>query len=495
MSAGTQIDFSKYETATPQIDFSKYESSTPTINAQQPSWWDRLKTAVGVKSVPSFNQFMKDNPNVTGEGTGGPGSSGAEKAYADVKAGNYAKAIHRTVSDLGAGLAPVALPALAAAPLTTLASLAGGTALQYIGKKGGEAAGLTPDQSDVAGDVGAITGGSLAGYAGSKIDHLPDLVGTALDKATPESLKIPLREVVQKLTGTTPERIADLAQVENKVADAHAVAVSTEAAAKAKVKAAFPDIQTPVQIPPKYSQGGWQDGHFVTSDELQPQQIPFKAAQEQYSQLAMDARAAHLARIRGMATGFDEAAILKQKNELGTAMQTAADAEGKLPEFTAAKQGFMQFMNDFHNKGSAIEPLLEMNPSDTSKIVNHFLGPDKGARSIETLQKYGADVTPIQDLLSKGATPLKIDVNEAAKLRKVGEQGYGPLRLQESIDQATFNRLPSSAQARLPAAAMKQNTKVPYLPEAISPNIPTRYLTKKLLLSDLAKEAVATKRP
>lgn len=299
-----------------------------------------------------------------------------------------------------------------------------------------------------------------------------------------------LQHLVQKLTGTTPERIAELSQVEDKVSAAHQLAVETEASAKATAKAAFPEIKTPVELAPKYKQGGWHGDHFVTADELQPQKIPFRAAQEQYSQLALDARAAHLARIRGQITGFDEAAILAKKNELGAAMETAATAEGKLPQLAAAKKGFAEFMGNFHNKGSAIEPLLEMKPDETSKIVSHFLHPDKGARAIETLQQYGADTSSIQELLSKGATPLKIDINEAAKLRKLGEE-YGPLRLAESIDQATFNRLPSSAQARLPAWSMKAKANIPLIPDAISPTIPTRFLTKRLLRSDLAKRAVS----
>jgi hypothetical protein len=381
------------------------------------------------------------------------------KGAQSIGQGNISQGANQIISGASNAMLPV-LPFVAAgAPLATARMLATGAAGQKIGGSDvvAKTLNLSPEQQKLAGNLTGIAAGIGGEYGISKIADMPDLVTTALDKATPESIKVPLRNAVQKLTGTTPERVAELAQVENSVADAHSVALQTEASAKTAAKAAFPDIQTPVQLAPKYAEGGWQGEHFVTADELQPQQLPFRAAQEQYSQLALDARAAHVSRMRGQITGFDEAAILKQKSDLGAAMQSAAEADGKLPDYLSAKQGFMQFMNDFHNKGSAIEPLLEMKPDETSKIVGHLLSPDKGARTVETLQKYGADVTPIQDLLSKGSTPLKIDVNEAAKLRKVGEEGYGPLRLQESIDQATYNRLPSGAQARLPAWYQGEN--------------------------------------
>jgi hypothetical protein len=472
------------------------------------SWWDRLKGTIrntmgqlaeGQESEAQGNQqvaqqYIEQGPKEIYHGAEeiagrAPGQTESQIAHG----------FNRMVSGAGVTAIPAAASAvplaLATAPVTTAATIGSGMLAQTGTEYGLKSVGVSPDTAEAAGNVaGFATSGAVEGGISklSKVSHLPDIVTTAIDKNTPEFIQGPLRRVVQELTGSTPERVAELAHLENKVADAHGIAVKAEAAAKADAKAAFPEIQTPVELAPKYTKGGWQGDHFVTADELQPQKIDFRTAQEQYSQLAMDARAAHLARMRGMVTGFDEAAILAKKTALGSAMQTAAEADGKLPQYNAAKQGFMEFMNDFHNKGSAIEPLLEMKPDETSKIVNHFLHPDKGARALETLSKYGADIEAIQEMLSKGATPLKIDVNEAAKLRKVGQEGYGPLRLQESIDQATYNRLPSGAQARLPAAAMRRTTKLPLIPEAISPDIPTRFLTKSLLKSRLAKKAVGS---
>jgi hypothetical protein len=322
---------------------------------------------------------------------------------------------------------------------------------------------------------GAMTGEALAG--GLKNTN----IGKVVQKANPG-------ELVRDITGTTPERIAELQQVPQKISDIRQLAVDAEAKAKAAAKAAYPDIKTPVKIGPPVSEAEPFDP-TATVDAKQTE-IPFKQAQEKYSQLGIDARAAHIARMRGLITGFDEADILRQKSELGDAMQDAAEADGKLDDYNAAQKQFRQYMTDFHNRGSAVEPLLEANPSDTVKIANHFLNPDKGARTVSTLSKYGIDTSPINDLLSRGATPLKIDVTEATKLAKVGPESYAQQRLQESIDQAEFNRLQSSAQARLPAWAMRKTSELPLVPEALQPNIPTRFLISKLLRSNFAKSAV-----
>ncbi len=125
-------------------------------------------------------QFAQAHPELSHiQGTASGGESAASKAYEDAKAGNYAKAIHTTVSGLGSAFAPLIGPSLIAAPLATVGGLALGAAGQFAGKKAGEAAGLTPDQSDVAGDVGALAGG----YAGSKLS-----TATFAGNNTPEKL-------------------------------------------------------------------------------------------------------------------------------------------------------------------------------------------------------------------------------------------------------------------------------------------------------------------
>jgi hypothetical protein len=352
-----------------------------------------------------------------------------------------------------------------------------------------ETAGKDIAQHNYAGAAGGLTGvvGQLAA---------PEIFKEAPKEAPssgPGLLRAKSGNLIREMTGTTPERISELQDIPEKVADIHQLAVKTEASARAAAKAAYPEINTPVKIGPPVAEAEPFDPTATIGAKQET--IPFKDAQERYSQLGIDARAAHRARMQGLITGFDEAAILREKQALGDAMQDAAESSGKLDEYNSAQRQFRQFMNDFHNRGSAVEPLLEMNPADSNKIVGHFLNPDRGPRAIEVMKSYGADTTPVTDLLSKGATPLKIDVAEAAKLRKVGPEAYGLQRLQESIDQAQFNRMPSSAQARLPAWAMRKKSDIPLVPEALQPNIPTRFLVSKLLKTDLAKNAVSSGAP
>lgn len=367
---------------------------------------------------------------------------------------------------------------LVAAPVATAAGLVTGLAGQYGGTKAAKAAGVDDTTAQQIGDVTGLATGIAGGMASEAAEP-------AIAKL---SQKLNPGDLIRNITGTTPERIAELQDVPQKIADIRQLAIDAEAKAKSNAKAAYPQINTPVKIGSPVPEADPYDP--TAALDAKQTEIPFKQAQEQYSQLALDARAAHVARMQGRITGFDEADILQRKSELGDAMQDAADADGKLDQFNAARKQFADYMNDFHNRGSAVEPLLETNPSDTVKIANHFLNPDRGARTVSVLSKYGIDTSPITDLLSEGGTPLKIDVNEAQKLSKVGPEGYAQQRLQESIDQAEFNRLQSSAQARLPAWAMRKTSEIPLIPDALQPNIPTRFLISKLLRSNLAKNAV-----
>ncbi len=117
----------------------------------------------------------------------------------DVKAGNYAKAIHKTVTSLGANAAPLALVGAATAPVAALVGTAIGMGSQYLGKKAATALGATPDQADVAGDVtgiaGGITGGAVAG-------EVPGLLRSGVQSAK-ESV------IGQAATQTLPNEIAD----------------------------------------------------------------------------------------------------------------------------------------------------------------------------------------------------------------------------------------------------------------------------------------------
>ena len=93
-------------------------------------------------------------------------------------AGNYAKGAHQVIT--GAGLtalpmvaAPLAAAAVAA-PIATGLTAAGAIGAGYAGQKMGEAGarqlGATPDQAALAGDVGALAGGTLGAKLGEGLN-------------------------------------------------------------------------------------------------------------------------------------------------------------------------------------------------------------------------------------------------------------------------------------------------------------------------------------
>jgi len=104
----------------------------------------------------------------------GPGAAPQTTAPAFVGAkqiaqGNVARGAHTILKAGGEALAPLAFPALVAAPVATLAGAAGSLAGAGIARYGAGKAGLTPDQQDVAGDVGAIVGGGFGGKFGEAL--------------------------------------------------------------------------------------------------------------------------------------------------------------------------------------------------------------------------------------------------------------------------------------------------------------------------------------
>ena len=80
---------------------------------------------------------------------------------ADTGRGNVAKGAHRIIGGASNAFLPALPFAAAAAPALTARALAGGALGQYVGSGAGEALGLSPDQTDLAGDIGALAGGGI----------------------------------------------------------------------------------------------------------------------------------------------------------------------------------------------------------------------------------------------------------------------------------------------------------------------------------------------
>lgn len=101
---------------------------------------------------------------------------GAIVGLQDIGRGDIAKGLHRILlavsPTVAAATLPLTGPAALANPGTTIAGVAGGYLGQRGAKKGAEYLGATPDQADLAGDVGGAAGAVASGYAASKVGSL-----------------------------------------------------------------------------------------------------------------------------------------------------------------------------------------------------------------------------------------------------------------------------------------------------------------------------------
>ena len=176
--------------ATLPANFSGWDEQK-SAQAPAPGLWDKVKSFFADDSLAKEARanYDKVHGNVGMPGASeGAGlmeglaeydkASGGEVAGGvhDILQGNVAKGLHRIISGTGNAAAPVAAlvgPAsVAAAPLTTGLSVGGGLVGSKAARAGATALGATPDQANLAGDVGGFAGG----YAGAK---LPALAGKA----------------------------------------------------------------------------------------------------------------------------------------------------------------------------------------------------------------------------------------------------------------------------------------------------------------------------
>jgi hypothetical protein len=118
----------------------------------------------GVSDGPGLAEGLGEYDKASGGEVGG----GAH----DLFKGDFAKGLHRIISGIGAGLTPaVALtgPAtVAAAPVTSGVSVGTGLLGSKLARAAASSMGATPDQTDLAGDVGGFAGG----YGGTKLNKL-----------------------------------------------------------------------------------------------------------------------------------------------------------------------------------------------------------------------------------------------------------------------------------------------------------------------------------
>ncbi len=132
----------------------------------------------------------------------------------DFIGGDYAKGAHEAISGAGITAAPMVAPAAVAgaiaAPVTAGLTLAGGLAGGKLASMAADAAGATPDQSALAGDVGMVAGGA----GGSK---LPALASRGVAKG---ALNATAAALDNPVAGAISPRARNLGELAGKLADA-----------------------------------------------------------------------------------------------------------------------------------------------------------------------------------------------------------------------------------------------------------------------------------
>lgn len=177
-------------------DLAQYaiQSASPTPRGASPGFWDSVKAALKPKKYSEESGFAAKQKGQTealpgvSEGAGLAGglaewdkASGGEIAggVGDILQGDVARGLHRMFIGTGHAMTPmlpILGPGMIAAPVATGVTLGGAAAGGALAKTGAEALGATPEQSQLAGDVGQLVGGVGA-------NKLAGVVGPAVSKA------------------------------------------------------------------------------------------------------------------------------------------------------------------------------------------------------------------------------------------------------------------------------------------------------------------------
>lgn len=132
-----------------------------------------LASFLGPEGIAQLKTFKQDPVAVLSRGTKTiwdayreHGPQTVLRGLHDLVNGQYARGAHEVLTGGGVTAAPMVgtalITAVLADPLTAAAAAGAGTAGQSLATSGARALGATPDQAQLAGDVGAIVGGTAA---------------------------------------------------------------------------------------------------------------------------------------------------------------------------------------------------------------------------------------------------------------------------------------------------------------------------------------------
>jgi hypothetical protein len=222
---------------------------------------------------------------------------------ADIAKGNVARGAHKIVRGAGSATVPTLpflAPTLLANPGVAARVIGGGVVGQAAGQKGAELVGASPDQAELAGDIGGVMGG----YGGSRLSSL-------LSKFNPTALK----------TGAS-------AAFDTASQAAGSNAVEVEGAGKAALSAQ--DLQAVGRTMPRVMQKFLQR---VTAPDADP--LTYDEARRFYSaagEMSANEKASY--------TPAMKRALNQFRSQLGQAIQQTADNAGVGTEYGQAMTNY-----------------------------------------------------------------------------------------------------------------------------------------------------------
>lgn len=216
------LDFSK---AQPVLDFSKAQPIEKQEKAE-PTWWEHVKQILAPRPVPHSDNVGPDATNhpMPGSFEGHPENIGEYipasigemgGGASDVLHGDVAKGLHRVIGGVGNAAMPFTPLLAAAAPAVAVRAAAGGFVGSKVASGGAELLGATPDQADLAGDVGGIVGGTggakfpLKSHASELFSKVTGAAkGLPVDVARPGNFALEAQEL-SKQGNSMPKVIRD----------------------------------------------------------------------------------------------------------------------------------------------------------------------------------------------------------------------------------------------------------------------------------------------
>ena len=257
-------------------------------------------------------------------------------------------------------------------------------------------------------------------------------------------------KLLKSLAGKAPEEIAELRSFIPREDAIQAKVLAGRNSARATASAAYPDIKTPVDVAPAQMVAKQVSGQMVANnaptavanmaempgaqqlkvigmtDDLglilrqiqTSNQLPFREAQTLYSSLGEA-----MAKGKNMMPGEVYSALKVVRETIGDSMKAAAQADGKLTQYTAAQKGWSQYMQDWWNPGAPMKPLTSAAAKKDFVVLKQLIS-DNGGNITKTMEKYGIDASDVRALQRIGKKSLQDKIAQAAELNRMGESGF-----------------------------------------------------------------------